>query len=196
MPRPRRADDVLEAAASRFFRDGITATGVDTVIADAGVAKMTLYSNFGSKDGLIVAYLEARERRSISMFDDLVARASSPIERALAPVHLYRTYLAEDGFHGCAFINAGAELPSDHPGRDVIRRHKQWLYDRWAALIEETGADDPAALVEECLLVLEGAFVHAGIGLGADRLDVAERVIRRRLQDAIPVAAGPAETER
>lgn len=154
------------------------------MIRDAGVAKMTLYSDFGSKDGLVVAYLEERDRRSVAAFEDLVARAQDPTERLLVPVQLYRRYLAEEGFHGCPFINAGAEIPHDHPGRDIIRRHKRWLRGRWAELLDEAGIQDAEATAEEWFLLLEVAFVHAGIGLGADRLDLAERLLRARLDAA------------
>lgn len=184
MPRPSRRDDVLEAASARFFRDGIAATGIDRVIEDAGVAKMTLYGNFGSKDALIVAYLERRDQRYFEHLDEEIATVDTPLERALAPVRLYRRYLDEPGFHGCAFINAAAELPSDHPGLAVIASHKERMLARWTELIGELDLAEPALAARECFLALEGAFVHAGIGNGREHLDAVEGFVRGRLTEA------------
>lgn len=188
MPRSSRRDDLLRAASARFFRDGIMATGVDTVVADAGVAKMTLYSNFGSKDELVTAYLSERDRHFFTRLDAELAAQPAPLARCLTPVALYRTYLDEQGFHGCAFVNAGAELPAGHPGRAVILAHKRKLLDRWTELIADLGTADPPAdpptLARECFLLLEGAFTQAGIGMGTDLFDAAERAIRDRLTTA------------
>jgi AcrR family transcriptional regulator len=184
MPRPSRRDDVLEAASARFFRDGITATGIDRVIADAGVAKMTLYGNFASKDELVVAYLKHRDRRYFEHVEEEVAAGDTPLERALAPVRLYRRYLDEPGFHGCAFVNAAAELPRGHPGHAVIVEHKERMLARWTELIGELDLAEPELVARECFLSLEGAFVHVGIGSGQTLFDAVEELVRRRLLEA------------
>lgn len=178
MPRPRRGEDLLRAAAARFYRDGITATGVDTLAADAGTAKMTLYTNFGSKDELVVAYLRERDRRFQGELDAELAARSDPRERALAIVDLYGRHLDDEGFRGCAFVNAAAELPDGHPGREVVAAHKQRVLDRWRTLAAEFGAPDPDRLARECHYLLEGAFVQTGVGLDPDRLAVARALIR------------------
>lgn len=184
MPRSSRRDDLLRAASARFFRDGITGTGIDTVIADAGVAKMTLYSNFGSKDELITAYLSDRDQRFLAQLEAEIAARPAPLARCLAPVAVYRTYLAEDGFHGCAFVNASAELPPEHPGRAIALTHKRRVLDRWSELIAALGVADPHTLARECFLLLEGAFAQIGVGMGVDLLDTAERAIQNRLTAA------------
>jgi AcrR family transcriptional regulator len=187
MPRPSRRDDVLRAAGQRFYRDGITATGVDTVVADAGVAKMTLYGNFGSKDALVVAYLEERDRRFFAEVDAEAARTTDPLDRAMVPVTLYQRYLDEPGFHGCAFVNAAAELAPDHPGREVVAAHKRRMRDTWVALLTELGVADPRTLAFECFLLLEGGFAQAGIGLDDQVMDRTVALIRARLADALDV---------
>ena len=192
MPRPSRRADVLRAASARFFRDGIAATGVDTVIADAGVAKMTLYGNFASKEALVVAYLEDRDQHFFELLEEEIARRGTPVERALAPLALYRRYLDEDGFRGCAFVNAAAELPSGHLGRAVIVRHKKRLRERWTELIAEVGVAEPDRIALHCLLLLEGAYTQAGLGLESALLDDAQAFARDRLADALsaPMPAG------
>jgi AcrR family transcriptional regulator len=175
---------VLRAAVQRFYRDGITATGVDALSADAGVAKMTLYSNFGSKDDLVVAYLEERDRRFVERLEAEVATRDDRLDRALAVVDLFERYLDEDGFRGCAFVNAAAELPDDHPGREVVRRHKERVLDRWTELIADLGVDTPRKVARECYFLLDGAFAHAGVGFDDDRLATARALIADRLTRA------------
>ena len=186
MPRPSRRADVLSAALERFYRDGIAATGVDALTADAGTAKMTLYANFGSKDELVIAYLEERDRRFFEQLEAELSVRTDPLERALAVVDLYVRYLDEAGFRGCAFINAAAELRHDHPGRRVIARHKARLLDRWTELIADLGLEAPSRIARECHYLLEGAFVAAGLGLDSDRLATARAFIRDRLTRHAP----------
>ncbi|WP_165491912.1 TetR/AcrR family transcriptional regulator [Egibacter rhizosphaerae] len=181
MPRPSRRDDLLRVAGQHFYRAGITATGVDTLVADAGVAKMTLYSNFGSKDELVVAYLEDRDARFFARLEAEIDGRDEPVARALAPVDLYVRYLDERGFRGCAFVNAAAELPDEHPGRAVVARHKSRMLRRWVELIAEAGVDDAETVARECAFVLEGAFALAGLGLVTDGLASARELVRRRL---------------
>lgn len=182
MPRPSRKADVLHAAVEHFYRDGIGATGVDALASDAGVAKMTLYSNFGSKDELVVAYLDERDRRFFERLDEELAARDDALDRALAVVDLYQRYLDEDGFRGCAFVNAAAELPEDHPGRAAITRHKARLLERWTHLMGDLEVQDPRQLARECYFLLEGAFAHAGVGLDDDRLSAARAFIADRLR--------------
>ncbi len=182
MARPRRRDDVLRTATTRFYEHGIAATGVDRLAADAGVAKMTLYNNFASKDDLVVAYLEHRDREFFERLDEHVAdHHGNARRRAMAVVDVYEHYVRQDGFRGCAFINAAAELPRDHPGREVVRRHKAAVRDRWTDLIAALGHDEPHRLAHECCLLLEGAFVYAGLGVDDEPLAGVRELIRRRL---------------
>lgn len=189
MPRPSRRGDLLQAAAERFYREGIGVSGVDTLTADAGVAKMTLYSNFGSKDNLVVAYLEDRDRSFFERLEAELAGRRDPLDRALAVVDLFRSYLDDEGFRGCAFVNAAAELPAEHPGRATVRRHKARVLARWTELIAELGAREPERLARECYFLLEGAFAHAGVGLDHDRLAAARGFIAERLRTAQPAPA-------
>lgn len=181
MPRPRRRDHLLAVAGERFYRSGINATGIDALIAEAGVAKMTLYSNFGSKDRLVVAYLEQRDRAFFTRLDEKTAGRRDPVRRALSVVDVYADYLDEEGFRGCAFVNAAAELPSGHPAREVVTRHKAAVIERWSELIAATGADRPRDVAQDCAFVLEGAFALAGVGVVTDRLAGARSLIEERL---------------
>ena len=119
---------LLEAAAGRFYADGITATGIDAITAQAEVAKMSLYNNFASKAALVEAYLQDRHEEWLDLYRARLAEESTPQERVLAVFDAYLDHagLAYDhGFRGCGLLNAAAELPAGDPGRAVVRRHKE-----------------------------------------------------------------------
>lgn len=158
---------LLEAAAGRFYAEGITATGIDAITAQAGVAKMSLYNNFASKAALVQAYLQDRHEEWLGLYRARLGEASTPQERVLAVFDAYLDHagLAYDhGFRGCGLLNAAAELPAGDPGRAVVRRHKEQVED---LLVEHLGTlTDPAAarqLAEHFSFLLEGAMARAGL---------------------------------
>ncbi|QYJ16699.1 hypothetical protein Rxycam_02534 [Rubrobacter xylanophilus DSM 9941] len=172
------AERILRAASRLFYEEGIRAVGVDAIVERAGVSKVTLYKNFGSKDELVVAYLRRRDERWRALLDAVTAGYADPAERLLAVFDAYGEYLfTEEGSRGCAFINACAEFPDpDHPVRAVVREHKDGLRDHLAALAAEAGFEDPGTLAERLLILLEGAWVTAVVRRSAGPLDSAREV--------------------
>ncbi len=173
--RPAR-ERVLAAAARRFYADGITATGIDTITAEAGVAKMSLYNNFSSKADLVLSYLEARHEEWLRRYRSRLQRAETPRDGVLA---VFDTYIDsadaahEQGFRGCGLLNAAAELPADDEGRALVRRHKEEVERLMAAHLEELlpGRPDAArATAEHLAFLLEGAVVRAGLEGDSGRL--------------------------
>lgn len=152
-------DRLLDAASELFYERGITATGVDTVIAKAGVSKPTLYAHFGSKSELVAAVLERRHtRRTESLPAWVITRATDPRERLLAVFDWLAEFYADEGRRGCAFLNAAAETPDPNDrAREVARRHKRWTQDFLARLAGEAGVDDPERLGSKLLLLVDGA---------------------------------------
>lgn len=153
---------ILEVASELFYEQGIHTVGVDTIAAESGVSKPVLYTNFGSKDGLVVAYLLRRHRWWWALLEDEIERAESP--RALA---FFDVYAADhvNGRRGCAFLNAAAELPDEHPAHQVIRYHKHSICDRLEELVKEDSAPevDHRIVAYHLFLLLEGAFAHRPI---------------------------------
>lgn len=184
-------DRVLQAASELFYRNGITATGIDTIIERAGVAKMTLYNHFSSKNELVAAYLRERDEQWWRRLARVLAQADDPQERLLSPFAAYRACTLDEDFRGCAFVNGAAEVPVvDHPAAEVIRAHKLALRDRLRQLAAEAEAAAPAQLAEQLFLLLEGAMVTAGIIGSAAPFDHAEAAARTLVrQDAQNVAA-------
>lgn len=109
---------ILEAAYELFSRQGIRAVGIDAIIRRSGVARMTLYRNFGSKDELVLAFLERREQRWTRdwLQQEAERRAADPAERLLAIFDVFDDWFRHDDFEGCSFINVLLET-TDQIGR-------------------------------------------------------------------------------
>jgi AcrR family transcriptional regulator len=165
---------ILAAAARRFYADGIAATGIDTITAEAGVAKMSLYNNFASKAALVEAYVDARHDEWLGLCRARSAAASSPAERVLAVFDAYLDHAAaayDHGFRGCGLLNAAAELGTDDPARAAVRRHKEEVEVILAErLAEAAGPERAVGLAEHLSFLLEGAVARAGLEGGDARL--------------------------
>src|SRR5580704_5446646 len=158
-------DRILETAEELFYREGIHAVGIDTIIEKSGVAKMSLYRNFASKDELVAAYLEARGRRYWQWWDGVMALNPSEPRRQLRDLFeaiAVRTRRPE--FRGCAFLKAASEFPDEGSrARVVALAHKKELRNRLRKLCRTIGAHQPEVLSNQLLMLIEGAYSTAGI---------------------------------
>ncbi len=158
---------ILEAAYDLFSRRGIAAVGVDTIVAEAGVAKMTLYRHFPSKADLALAFLEQREERWTREWlqAEAVRRGSTPAERLLAIFDVFDEWFALETFEGCSFVNILLEI-SDR--EDQVRaasvRHLANIRDFVRGLAAEAGAQDPEGLACQWHILMKGSIVAAGEG--------------------------------
>src|SRR5260370_40715345 len=118
---------ILEPADRLFYQEGIRAVGIDRIIAEAGVAKMTLYTHFPSKDDLILAVLKHREEGVLGFFRSAMERHGKKTRGQLrAFFAALKEWFESPGFRGCAFINAAVELAdAAHPGAEFVRGHRQ-----------------------------------------------------------------------
>jgi len=161
--RPSKKDQLVDTAIRLFSRNGYHATGIDTILAEAGVAKMTLYNNFGSKEALIVAALEKRDEEHLAwLVAEIGARAETPEDRLLAFFDALEVWFAEDDFHGCPFLKASGEFddPND-PIHQAALAHKGRMLALIRNMVAATGAADPVRLAGEIYMLVEGATVVA-----------------------------------
>ena len=172
---PARAR-LLAAAAECFYDHGVNGTGIDTITAAAGVAKMSLYNNFASKDDLVLAYLEARHEEWLDLYRRRLADATDARQRVAAVFDAYVDHAEmayQHGFRGCGLLNAAAELPAGAPGRQLVRRHKEEVEALLAAHLAELDgvpAERVADLAEQLSFLLEGAMARAGLEGDSRRL--------------------------
>ncbi|WP_236789607.1 TetR/AcrR family transcriptional regulator [Amycolatopsis sp. GM8] len=147
---------LLAAATELFYREGVHTVGIDRVIAEAGVAKATLYSTFGSKDALIAAYLAVRHREMRERVERAIDRRRSPRDQLLAVFDIQIKLAGDPEYRGCPFANATAEAhaPSADAAADAYRA---WLREVLTALVSQAGAADPATLGRQLHLLWDGA---------------------------------------
>ena len=153
---------LLEAASELFYDEGVQSVGVDRVIERAGVAKATLYSVFGNKDGLVRAYLMAHDeaiRERIGR--ELATRYKTPRERLLGVFEVQGLRFTQTGFRGCAFARASAEAAEGSSADEVGEHHRAWLRSLFLDLAKDAGARNPEKLAQQLMLLYDGAGISA-----------------------------------
>ena len=157
-PRPR--ERIVASAQDLFHRHGIRGVGVDAIAEAAGTNKMTLYRHFGSKDDLILEYLNYKAKKSDETWAEIEAEnPDDPAGQLYNFVSKVATFIAEDE-RGCDLANAAVELTEEgHPGLRVIEDFKVRQRDRLAGLCQAAGASQPGLLADTLFLLIEGARV-------------------------------------
>jgi AcrR family transcriptional regulator len=179
---------LLAAASDLFYAEGVQSVGIDRVIEHAGVAKATLYSAFGSKDGLVRAYLQARHAATAErMTRELEARYDTPRERLIGAFEVQGLSFTEPGFRGCAFISASADAPAGGVIEQAAQDYRTWLHELFFDLARQAGATDAKSLAQQLVLLYDGA----GIGAWMDR-DPSAETAARTIAAALVEAAIPA----
>ncbi|MEN0021143.1 MAG: TetR/AcrR family transcriptional regulator [Planctomycetota bacterium] len=158
MPASRR-QDLLETAARLFAEHGFQAVGIDRILKEAGVAKMTLYKHFASKDDLIREALQFSDQAWQHAFWSAVAdRADTPAGRLLAVFDELAAWHISDDYRGCVFMHAASEhLETASPAHSVACDHHQAVRSKLIEMADEAGAADPEALGASLALLFEGA---------------------------------------
>lgn len=167
---------IVETAERLFYAEGVRAVGIDRIIAEAEVAKMTLYNHFASKDDLILAVLQYREAQVDEMFarsiERHVRRGKHKFEAFFAAL---KEWFKSSGFRGCSFINARVELAdANHPASKFSAQHKERFHGMLKEIITETAGGKAAkSLTPAISLMVEGAIVTAVMEQSAQPADVA-----------------------
>jgi AcrR family transcriptional regulator len=161
---------ILATARDLFYREGARAVGVDTVVAQSGVAKTSLYRWFPSKDALIAAVLEEEARDRWEGWDR-IAQRSDPDPRVRLRTQLagVAKYVSSVGYRGCPFMNAAVTFPDEqHPARIVSVEVCQELRRRLRGLVDAiVEVRDPVELTDQLMLLIEGTLSSAMV-LGKD----------------------------
>ena len=155
----RGRERILSTAGRLFYERGFGAVGVVLIVAEAGVAKTTLYRHFPSKDDLIVAWLERANAEFLGWLDDVVDSEVAPARRLATLFEAAEHLATSPTCLGCTFQVSAAEFPDvSHPVHAVAVAHKEAVRARLHHLAAEAGSGDPAVLGDGLLLLLEGAF--------------------------------------
>ena len=183
--RPSPRERLLAACDELFYRDGVQATGIDAVIEKAGVAKGSLYYNFGGKDELVAAYLRNRHDAWRQRVEAAQAHTDDPDEKILAIFDAIADYVSLPEYRGCPFTNAAAEAPAGESQRLAIKDYRDWLRRTFLKLAADTGVADTQALADALTVLYKGALATAETNSGARASAItAKRIARLTLAAA------------
>ena len=180
-------DRLLAAADELFYAEGVHVVGVDRIVERAGVTKASLYNTFGSKDGLVGAYLENHFSRRQRRIAKILAEHTTPRARLLAVFDEVEGMLAGSAFRGCRFISAAAESAPGEAGEVVAEQYRAWLWSLLTELAEAAGARNAKHVGRQLFLLYDGAAVAAR--MDEDRAAAARAVrsaVMALLEAAIP----------
>lgn len=166
---------IVETAERLFYTEGIRAVGIDRIIAEAEVAKMTLYNHFASKDDLILAVLQFREQEVNKMFTKSMDRhVRKGKDRLEAFFSALKGWFESSGFRGCSFINAYVELADDnHPASKFSAAHKELFHEMLQEILVEVAGNKATTVTPAIALLVEGAIVTAVMEQSSKPADVA-----------------------
>jgi AcrR family transcriptional regulator len=177
---------ILKTASELFYAQGLRAVGVDTIIAQAGVAKASFYKHFPSKDDLILAFLKRRDALLRHWLEQTVERLSpNAADKPLAVFDALAQRFASNDFRGCAFINSMVELANrDHVAHLAADEHKRHVTAYISGLLKAAGIADPENLAHELMILMDGAIVTAVREGTPDAARSAKRIAAVLLRDA------------
>ncbi len=159
-PNPR--DRILETSKNLFYVHGYRAIGIDRIIAESGVAKMTFYKHFPSKDDLIKTYLEQTTLGFWTWIDSICAAHTEPKAQLEAIFDAVAKQANSQQCLGCTFMHAAGEFPDQtNPGHAAARAYKQGVLEKLEQLSISIGAREPKALAADLMLVMDGAWAAA-----------------------------------
>ena len=173
-------EHILGVASELFASRGINATSVDTIVAEAGIAKVTLYKYFKSKEQLILEYLRLYDDKLWRMLSERMSDVSiAPTDKILTLVDAVMDWIADPEFKGFAFINASVEFPqTENPVHQTSVEFAQTLRNTLAALAAEAGIKRAETLALQLSLVIEGAAVTENMQRGSGSIEHAKELAK------------------
>ncbi|MCA9040020.1 MAG: TetR/AcrR family transcriptional regulator [Planctomycetaceae bacterium] len=168
---------IIETAEELFYAEGVRAVGIDRIIAEAKVAKMTLYNHFASKDELILAVLKYREEEFDDFLDatmnEFQAKGESRLEALFSAL---KTWFESPNFRGCSFINAKVELADpEHPASVFCSHHKRQFQKLIREIVASNGTPQSESVAAAIGLLVEGAIIMAVMQQSAEPAEIARQ---------------------
>lgn len=179
-----KKDQLVEQALAAFYKGGFHAIGMDKIAAETKVSKTSIYKHFRTKDDLILATLELRDKSFRDwMMGRINALAETPRERLIAVFDVLHEWFKEPEFRGCMFVKASSEfMDRNDPIHKASAAHKRVLLDYFTDLATQAGARKPHAFAGQLLLLKEGAIVMAHLD-DPDQVALTAKAAARTLID-------------
>lgn len=183
-------EHILQTASDLFYQQGIRNTGVDTIVKAAGIAKMSLYKYFPSKDDLILAHLQRSEKAMLELLrQGMAEKKGTPQAQLLAVFEVFENMLSQEQFHGCPFIKAASEFAADS---NPVQQATANFYQTFCSVIAEqaklVGVADPEQLAEQWVLLISGALIREQMQRNSGAIFSAAKAGRVLLEQALNLA--------
>lgn len=180
---------ILATAFRLFYANGLRGVGVDTIVAQSGVAKATLYKHFASKDDLALAYLDQVDTVWQGQLRAAAEAAGpAPAAQLVGLFDALSTACRRDGYRGCPFINAAAESAAGTPIHDRTLRHKRevrsWIHD----LATAAGAANAVGLARALTVLLDGGLADGVLEASAETPRSVKTTARMLVDSAVPLS--------
>ena len=190
-PTSAARERILETAFRLFYARGLRAVGVETIIAESGVAKATFYKHFPAKDDLIAAYLDVVDEMWTGQLHIAAeAAGTAPADQLVGLFDALASACRRDGYRGCGFINAAAETTAGTAAHDRTIAHKQRVLAWMRELAQAAGAPQPERLARSLALLLDGALSSGALDADPEAVEVARDTARSLVLQALPRMAG------
>jgi AcrR family transcriptional regulator len=174
-PRSSAAERLLDTAARLFYARGVSNVGINEIIARAGVARMTLYHHFPSKEALVKAVLERRQAERDEWLAQAPGLADEPLGRMLAVFDLFVEWAQTPDFRGSPLVSATFELGGQlNTARPYAQEHARNVEEYFARQAREAGLHDPEGLAVQLTMLLEGASVYVVVTGDASAAELAK----------------------
>lgn len=175
--RTNARERLLSTACNLFYARGLRAVGVDTLIAESGVAKATFYKHFPAKDDLIVAYLDTMDEQWMAAYQSAAeAAGDAPADRLVGAFDAIASARAKRNYRGCPFQNAAGESPSGSAAHARIAAHKTALRSWVKDIAGEAGVSDADALARGLTVLMDGALAAGVVDKSAQPVTVAKEM--------------------
>ncbi len=181
-------EHILGTASTLFHERGINATGVDTIVAEAGIAKMTLYKYFRTKEALVLEVLARRSREFSEWLSSRLERVShDPVQKLDSLFDCIEEWLGNPECQGLPFLKASAEFPQqDSAVHQLSAELAKEFRDRLTLLVQEAGVQSPEALGQQLAMLVEGAILSEQLNRGSGAMKFAREAARLLVRSNLP----------
>lgn len=182
------AQRLLATASNLFAAQGIRAVGIDTILREAGVAKASLYSSYGSKDALVIAYLNELDQADRKRWATKASGIVDPVDKLLSFFDLAAAAARKRQFRGCLYANAATEFPGET--LEPVRAHRQWMRRQLSELLRDADVPDATAAAQRIQLIYDGALTASKLERSTAPITLARQMTVELIAGYLPAAAG------
>ncbi len=156
-------DKLIDTALRLFYRYGVNSVGVDRIIAESNVSKMTFFKHFPTKRDLILEFLRVRDERFATWFNrTLEAKTNDKKKKLPAAIKVIEVWFKSVDFRGCAFINTTAESgPDRNDEKALCLGHKKHFANILEDLAKSDGVKSSKVIADQLVLAIDGATIRA-----------------------------------